>query len=69
MTFFVGTQDAPGGSITWDSGTTLTIGASTSYKIDVIKDGRMLAYKIYSEGDVSWRFHGMDVDFTVTGTQ
>ena len=69
VTFFVGTQDAPGGSITWDSGTTLTIGASTSYKIDVIKDGRMLAYKIYSEGDVSWRFHGMDVDFTVTGTQ
>jgi len=67
ITIYLGTQDAPGGTITWDSGTSFVIG--TDYKLDAMLDGRMLAYKIQSTGDVSWRFHGMDGDIEVMGKQ
>jgi len=65
VTVYVGGQMVPGGTTTYDSGQSFTIG--TDYKLDVNENWRLGAVKFESTGNVSWKLHGFDLDVTPAG--
>jgi len=65
VTVYVGGQNIIGESVTYDAGQTFTIG--TDYKLDVRATWRLPAVKFESTGDVSWKFHGFDLDVDMAG--
>jgi len=65
VTIYIGYQMAANDAVTWDLGTTFTIG--TDHKVDVRASGRLMAIKIKSAGDVSWKLHGIDLDVDKVG--
>lgn len=67
VTVYVGSQDKVNGTITWDSGSSYTIG--TSDFLDVLVAGRMFALKFQSTTNISWKLSGYDVDVKPIGSR
>jgi hypothetical protein len=65
ITVQVGTQSVPNGAVSWSASIPFTIG--TSYKVDVRKSGKLLAYRIQSTGNVSWEFTGIEFEYVHAG--
>jgi hypothetical protein len=62
----VGSQEVPGGTITWD--TSQNFDPSTDNYLDVGPvTGRLLAVDFRSTGDVAWELEGYDLDVDVLG--
>ena len=65
ITVYVGYQMETGDSVTWDSGTSYTVG--TDYKVDTRVSGRLIAVKFETTGNVAWKLTGFDLDINVVG--
>jgi hypothetical protein len=61
----VGSQDVPGGTITWNDAQTFD--PSTDNYLDIAVSGRLLAVDFRSTGDVAWAVEGYDLDLELMG--
>lgn len=55
----LGSQAAPGGSVTWEAAQAFTPG--TDWKLDFRTTGKLAAVEFESTGDVDWRLHAYDI--------
>ena len=64
---YIGTQDVPGGAVTWQVAMPFTIG--TTEWLDPMATGRLHAVKFESTGNLTWRLNGYDVDVVSIGSR
>lgn len=63
---YVGAQETPEASVTWQSPVNFTIG--TDKFVPCLVSGRLLAVKFESVTDIDWRLHGYELDVSKAGS-
>lgn len=65
---FLGTQQHSGGPVTWGSARAYTIGSNAMLDFSDSEAGRLHAVRVESEGNLSWKLSGYDVDVIDRGS-
>jgi hypothetical protein len=67
VTIYVGAHETADSAVTYDSGTSFTPGTDEYVDIDPPANGRLIAVKFETTGDVAWELEGYDLDLTLLG--